>query len=1022
MRLSTFLTAIPSDQAVYCSNAGISRIAWNPWLWTLLTATVVCTIFLGKSDLTYWFNLDHSKTLPYPITNFVGRTAEMEDLNHLMDANNQDIRIVSIVGSPGFGKSTLAIQAGHSLVQQGFIAAYVNMIEVSSVQALPEKILDSAEIKTKKPTTDRLLKWAKDLSYPTVMIFDNCDDILHRQKNELQELTKKLLQSSSKLKLLMTSRQRTMQLAQFRLFPLHELSREASCTLLQRVVKDLDQSVCETITNLTGNVPLALRVVGSILSLPDPPTPMTLVNDLKDHLMATLSPEELPDNDRVNISISLSYQYLSRQAQKIGRYLANFPGSFDRKAACEILLYIQYHNHDTGCDKFMDVHLKMLVQRSLLEHNRRSNRYQFHCLIREFFIGVQKSIGEKGVREEKRFAISFQWYYSNVLQSLVHQFSDDYADTLHTLDSERHNIEKLFLNFNFIATTNHHTVALATATAVEVALGARLLHYRFSAEELTVPISEIVTYLKYNLRAISGRITCQDYMEVYVNLLTSLADFESGTEKALKRLEEQQSWIESLDLYIPAGRNRAALSYTKFYSILADYYATLGKYNAASKCHVMILKKKKALSDCHPGSCDYYHIGIAYYHLGNYQQSIYFLELMVKETHLNLFSTAAVLITLQKAYESLNGVDSANEATKKMLALVPELTNAEYGILIKHENTILGIIDLFVKIGKIDEAYVLKEKLWMAKKEVGHDVTFEGINIAKFLFSNKKFVKAAEIGKFVLKDLQQLSAKTEKAFTDSKLRLLQLIGMAEYYNGNSSESVEYLGQLVEMVCENYTSATTEEFADAHVACIFTTIQGQPILGCVKIIAIDIKNLIHVWYKFLNWIPVGVVDWNIEKHITKEQEETLRTDEALRTDETVVQNLRPAVYSKSLISRDQDDIYGLTVYTVSKVFQKLVADLFQKFVADLFQTFVADLLVAIFAVCKSMLNALLEFVYVRYAVNIAWILFKTYIFILFTCVLILFTCVLIMCCLVCPGVPIQIVFHVCKKFFGWLVRK
>lgn len=912
-----------------------------------------------------------------------------------MDTTNQDIRIVSIVGSPGFGKSTLAIQVGHNLVQQGFVVAYVNMIEVLSVQALPEKVLDGAEIKTKNATTDRLLKWARDLSYPTVMIFDNCDDILHRQKNELQEITKKLLQSSSKLKILMTSRQRTMQLAQFRLFPLHELSREASCTLLQKVVKDLDQSICETITNLTGNVPLALQVIGSILSLPDPPTPVTLVHDLKDHLMATLSPEELPNDERVNISISLSYQYLSKQAQKISRYLANFPGSFDRKAACEILLYIS-GNKDHGCDKFMDVHLKVLVQRSLLEYNRRSNRYQFHRLIREFFIGVQKSIGENGVKEEKRFAISFQWYYSNILQSLAHQFSNHYAYTLHTLDTERHNIEKLLLNFKFIATTNH-TVALSTATAVEFALSVKLLHCRFSPEELTDPILQTITYLKSKFSTFSRRIPPQDYMEVYINLIISLVHFESSTvgiEKALKRFEGQKSWIESLDLHIPG--NRATVSYTNFYSILADYYAILGRQAAMRRCHEKILQKMKELSECHPGFCDYYHIGTAYYRLGNYKQSTHFLELFLKETYLDPFATAAVLTTLQNAYKSLNDVESANEATMKLVALLPELTTANYRILFKYEKTILSVIDLLVQIGQIDEAYVLKEKVLMAKKEIlGHDLMFEAIDIVEFLFSNKKYLKTSEIGKLALKDLQQLSAKTEIAFTNSKLHLLKIIGTAEYYNGNSSESLEYLGQLVELVYENYTSATTENLAMARYACIYTTIQGQPMLTCVKMIATDIKNVILAWLKLSMQIPVGIMDWNIEKPTNKKQEETLRQDEAR-------QSRHVPIYSKSLIPHPRDDdVYGLTVYHLSKVLWKF-----------LFETFMslADLLLAIFVVCDSILNALLDIVYVRYTVNILWILLKACIYILITYTTICCCCVLPVCvCCVFPVIA-------CSDFF------
>ena len=158
---------------------GITRVIHNPFIRTTFLVILVCilvvVLLFGRSDIVYQFNLHHSKTLPYPSSNFVGRTVEMEKLDRFLDINNRDVRTVSIVGSPGFGKSTLAIQVGHNLVRKGFIVHYVNMVEISAAEALPEKLLDGAEIKTKNATIDRLLKWSRNLPSPTVMIFDNCD-------------------------------------------------------------------------------------------------------------------------------------------------------------------------------------------------------------------------------------------------------------------------------------------------------------------------------------------------------------------------------------------------------------------------------------------------------------------------------------------------------------------------------------------------------------------------------------------------------------------------------------------------------------------------------------------------------------------------------------------------------------------------------------------------------------------------------------------------------------------------------
>ena len=66
----------------------------------------------------------------------------MENVTLLVDSSNTDVRIVSIVGPPGIGKSTLAIQIGPRIERKTNVY-YVDMGEVSSMQALAEKILES---------------------------------------------------------------------------------------------------------------------------------------------------------------------------------------------------------------------------------------------------------------------------------------------------------------------------------------------------------------------------------------------------------------------------------------------------------------------------------------------------------------------------------------------------------------------------------------------------------------------------------------------------------------------------------------------------------------------------------------------------------------------------------------------------------------------------------------------------------------------------------------------------------------
>ena len=97
----------------------------------------------------YAFNLYHSKTLPYISKNFVGREEEMKEVMRSIDFrknSESDIRIVNIIGPPGFGKSTLAIHVGHEMVSKG-VVYYLNVAEFSDKAvkiALAEKVLDNS--------------------------------------------------------------------------------------------------------------------------------------------------------------------------------------------------------------------------------------------------------------------------------------------------------------------------------------------------------------------------------------------------------------------------------------------------------------------------------------------------------------------------------------------------------------------------------------------------------------------------------------------------------------------------------------------------------------------------------------------------------------------------------------------------------------------------------------------------------------------------------------------------------------
>ena len=77
--------------------------------------------------------------------------------------------------------------------------------------------------------------------------------------------------------------------------------------------------------------------------------------------------------------------------------------------------------------------LRKLVWSSLLEYNQRTDRFQYHRLIREYFLHVQN---EEEPDESAKILPNFHVHYSNELKSMSEKFKSEYELTLAFIDSE----------------------------------------------------------------------------------------------------------------------------------------------------------------------------------------------------------------------------------------------------------------------------------------------------------------------------------------------------------------------------------------------------------------------------------------------------------------------------------------------------------------------------------------------------------------------------------------------------------
>ena len=244
---------------------------------------------------------------------------DVEKLVGMIDFTNSTFEIISIVGSPGIGKSSLAIYVGNELILNRAVVHYVNMAEFPDgqlKQVLAEKIFQNfITSPSENITFDKLLAWASNRYWNNLIVLDNCDDCINSQRYPFQEAIEQLLLfSDSNIKFLVTSREEASFSEPSYAYKVKPLSEDSACKLLARKIHlGLNETEKREIAELTGEMPLALQVIGSLLNVKvAPPTPEQIITKLKTNPIPTLSPPKLTRSMQLNYStLTLSCRKLA---------------------------------------------------------------------------------------------------------------------------------------------------------------------------------------------------------------------------------------------------------------------------------------------------------------------------------------------------------------------------------------------------------------------------------------------------------------------------------------------------------------------------------------------------------------------------------------------------------------------------------------------------------------------------------------------------------------------------------------
>ena len=412
---------------------------------------------------------------PIP-TAFTGRE---EEIRRIVDCILQkDVRVISVTGGPGYGKSSVAIAASHQLLEHRIPVCYVSLSEADSIETFEMTLIHALTRKTEKhPDTFQMLSWVGLLKEKTVIVLDNADH-LTLNETELREdfiqLLKRIVSENIHLHLVVVTRYRFKIISKLEDIHLQPLAISQAWSLLRSLIhaprlsaEELTEEQLQMIINVTGGIPLAIRIVGDLVtSLESPIT--EVLQELSSDPVSTLSDDRFTPDEQLKRCIDLSYKYLHPDGKRCFLFAAHFPGPFDNQAKMHIFYNLTGDKH---C-------LIQLVHRSLVEYNGVTKRYNVHALLRVF---ARDHSDARNLSLENYYKL-YTNHYIAILTEKVRRTkaSGDVHNLYTTLIVEYHN----FLQMLQLLSTNL-TYLVAPKIQLELALEAfQIMQARFPREAL----------------------------------------------------------------------------------------------------------------------------------------------------------------------------------------------------------------------------------------------------------------------------------------------------------------------------------------------------------------------------------------------------------------------------------------------------------------------------------------------------------------------------------------------------------
>jgi predicted ATPase/transcriptional regulator with XRE-family HTH domain len=395
-----------------------------------------------------WWAAGPPTNLTVPLTRLIGRHTEVAAVSDLL--TREDIRLVTLVGPPGIGKTRLSVQVATDLLAAFPDGVFsVALAPISDPALVTPTIAKTLGVKDSvaQPLVDCLVDYLRHRSL--LLVLDNFEHMLA----SAAELTA-VLTACPRLTVLATSRQplhlrgerlysvpplglpdsqQPVTAAAAARYPAIELfiERAQAADHTFRLTDANVKDVTEICANLEG-LPLAIELVAARIVLL---APQALLNRLDSRLsLLTGGPRDLPKRQQtLRDTIDWSYQLLDAGQQALFARLAVFIGG------CRLEAAEQVANTDGTLPEPVLDGLAALADQHLLRQEERGDG-QRYCVffetIREFALERLDSRGEAG-QIRQRYA---EYYLALAETANRHLTGREQETWLDRLEAEHNNL------------------------------------------------------------------------------------------------------------------------------------------------------------------------------------------------------------------------------------------------------------------------------------------------------------------------------------------------------------------------------------------------------------------------------------------------------------------------------------------------------------------------------------------------------------------------------------------------------